>query len=263
MVSYPIVRMIKLICSYFQLVEILTCVIGAKCAEGCVIISDTRVMREFEATNESKIHVLWDRVVTSGAGNAAILDNFAADLEESKVPETPNFAEVVKTIEDIAFALHGRYRPRLGSDYDFQALVMGLEKFDSGDPFIRLVHGEGISEAIENYAIIGHGSPYVNPLFKLLYDNMLTVTELAVLGYFSISTIVHLGLDQTVGVGFLGPETIVLKPGEKPTFLNPFEKKDFSTCLESLSALKFRYSLAKKVWSKLPQAYENIDPNLF
>lgn len=155
----------------------MTCVIGAKCAEGCVIVSDTRILREFEAFNESKIHILWDKVVTAGAGNTAILDNFAAELSESKVPDTPDFGKVVKVIEDIAHGLQARYRPRLGSDYDFQAMVMGLQKFDSGDPYLRLVHGEGVSEDVENYAIIGHGAPYIAALFRLLYDNMLAVNE--------------------------------------------------------------------------------------
>jgi hypothetical protein len=228
-----------------------------------VIVSDTRILREFEALNESKIHILWGKVVTAGAGNIAILDNFAAELSESKMPDTPDFGKVVKIIEDMAHGLQARYRPRLGSDYDFQAMVMGLQKFDSGDPYLRLVHGEGVSEDVENYAIIGHGAPYVAALFRLLYDNMLTVNELAVLGYFAISTIVHLGLDQTVGTGPFGPEAIVLRHGTIPAFLNAFEEKDFSATLRSLKGLQFRYALVKRVWSQMPQAYENVDPSLF
>ena len=41
--------------------KLLTCIIGAKCADGTVIVSDKRIMREYEATNESKIHLILDR----------------------------------------------------------------------------------------------------------------------------------------------------------------------------------------------------------
>jgi 20S proteasome alpha/beta subunit len=240
----------------------LTCVIGAKCAEGCVIVSDTRVLREFEANNESKINKLWDKVVSAGEGNTAILDNFSAELAKSKLPSTPDFGKVVKTIEDIAHVLQARYRPRIGMDYEFQALVMGLKNFDKGDPYLRRVYGEGISEEVKDFAIIGHGAPYVTPFFKLLYDRMLSVNELAVLGYFVISTIVFLGLDQTVGFGQYGPEAVVLKPNEEPLFLNPLSK-EFSTARDSLSSLKFRFKLIKSIWTEIPQAYENVDPSLY
>lgn len=240
----------------------MTCIIGAKGAEGCAIISDTRVLREFEANNESKINKLWDKVVSVGAGNTAILDNFSAELVKSELPSTPDFGKAVKTIEDIAHELQARYRPRIGEDYDFQALVMGLKNFDKGDPYLRRVYGQGVSEEIKDFAIIGHGAPYTATFFKLLYDNMLSVNELAVLGYFAISLTVFLGLDQTVGFNQLGPEAIVLKSNEEPQFLNPLSQ-EFSISRNSLNALKFRFKLIKSIWPKIPQAYENVDPRLY
>ena len=240
----------------------MTCVIGAKCAEGCVIISDTRILREFEATNESKINLLWEKVVSVGAGSTAMLDNFSTELAESEIPNEPNFTMIVKKIEDITHKLLARYRPRIGEDSDFEALVMGLKNFDTGDPYLRHVYSRGFSEEIKDFAIIGHGAPYTASFFKLLYDNMLSVNELAILGYFAISLTVGLGLDQSVGFGKLGPEVVLLKPDEKPQFLNPFNQ-DFNVVRGSLSNLNFRYKLIKSIWSKIPQAFENLDISLF
>ena len=250
---------------YLKRRKLLTCIIGAKCAEGTAIISDTRVMRQYEANNESKIHLIWEpnpKVVVAGAGTTALIDKFAEAIGKSKIPSTLDFTKVVETIEDIVFNLRERYEPRIQEDYDFQALIMGFQDFDKGDPYLRLVHGDGISEDVKDYAIIGHGAPYVTSLFRLLYDNMLTVSELAVLGYFAVSTIVFLGLDQTVGITQLGPESVVLKSNEKPCFLNPLDH-EFLTTRQSLSSLRFRFKLVKSIWSKIPQAYENLDPSLF
>ena len=240
----------------------MTVVIGAKCAEGCAIISDLRVLREFEADNESKINKLWEKVVSVGAGNTAVLDSFSAELAESELPSAPDFTTAIKTIEDIAHRLQERYRPRIAECYEFEALVMGLKNFDKGDPYLRRVYSQGISEEIKDFAIIGHGAHYTATFFKLLYDRMLSVKELAILGYFAISLTVFLGLDQTVGFTKLGPEMVVLKSDEEPQFLNPLSH-DFDVPRSSLDDLKFRYKLIKSIWSKIPQAFENMDPKLF
>jgi 20S proteasome alpha/beta subunit len=63
----------------------LTCVIGAKCAEGCVIVADRRVLRSYEATEESKVRIIWDRSVIAGAGTATLLDKLANSLTKSKI----------------------------------------------------------------------------------------------------------------------------------------------------------------------------------
>lgn len=240
----------------------LTCVIGAVCADGCAIISDTRVMREYEATNESKIHLLGKKTVLVGAGTGTLIDKLADHISESTIPAQPNFNKVIDAIENIVFSMRQRYEPMLGNDYNFQALVMGLQEFDTGDPYIRMIHGAGISERVRDFTIIGHGAPYVASLLRLLYDRMLTATEAAVLGYFCISSIVALGIDQTVGMTGLGPEAIILRTNEEPQFLNPLEN-NFSTVRNSLNNLQFRFKLVKHIWPEMPQAYENLDPNLF
>ncbi|WP_162477935.1 hypothetical protein [Nitrososphaera sp. AFS] len=45
---------------------------------GCVVVSDTRVMRGFEAINGSEIYNLWEKhpIVITGACTAALLDKF-------------------------------------------------------------------------------------------------------------------------------------------------------------------------------------------
>lgn len=236
----------------------MTCVIGAKGADGSTIVADTRVMREFEATNESKFHILWNRAAIAGAGTTAILDKFAERLSRSTIPKGPVFQQVVETVEDIAFELRERYEPRITSDYNFEAIVMGLEGFDKGDPYLRLVHDTGLSEDIKDFALIGHGAAYVATIFKLLYDPMLTARELGILGYFAIQSIVQLGLDQTVGVSPLGPEVVILSPNGEPQFLNPLES-EFAKARESLRDIRFRYKLVTQIWGNVPQAYETID----
>jgi 20S proteasome alpha/beta subunit len=237
--------------------EILTCIIGAQGADGATIIADTRVMREYEAVNESKFHVLWDKVAIAGAGITAMMDNFAEELGGSGLPSPPTSRAVVKKVEDIAKDLYDRYSPRLDLNGGplFDALVMGLHDFDRGDPYLRLVHSQGVGEDVKRFAIIGHGAPYVAELFGLLYDPMLTAEELAVLGHFCIASIVFLGLDQTVGMNQLGPECVILRANGRPEFLNTLGP-EFTSCHQALNNLSFRLRLVSSIWKDIPQAYE-------
>jgi 20S proteasome alpha/beta subunit len=239
----------------------LTCVIGAKGSDGSVIIADTRVLRnEYEANNESKISLLWQnpphRAALAGAGPTALLDKLAERVGEMTPSANPTFRQIEETVEDTVRDLRLRYLPRLGEeDAQFEVVFMGLKGFDKGDPELRLVETNACAEEIKNFAIIGHASQYASSIFRMHYDGMLTATELGVLGWFTIASIVMLGLDQTVGMSALGPQVVIQRTDEEPRFLNPLDD-EFKAARESLGNLTFRTKLVTSIWQKIPQAYE-------
>jgi 20S proteasome alpha/beta subunit len=165
----------------------LTCVIAAKGADGCTIIADTRVTRDYEASTHSKFKILWDRVAIAGAGTGLLLDELEEDLSELKVPPNANFKVIRKEIEDALKKIVGRYEKRLKEDYSLEAAVTGLDDFDKGEPEIRVAFPQGVSERVETGVVFGHGPRSTAPLFRLLYNPMLTAEELAVLGWFAIA----------------------------------------------------------------------------
>lgn len=242
--------------------RLLTCVIGAKGADGSVVISDMRVTREDEVTHESKVHVLWDRAILVGAGSTPLLDKLADTLRASEVPATRDVTAIGKFAEDIADQMRRTYEARMGMAYDFEAILMGLEKFDKGDPYLKRILSSGLSEHINEYAVIGQGAPYAKTLFKLLYDEMLTAEELGVLGSFVVSLIVRLGLDLSVGFTEIGPDVVVLKPDEEPYWMSPMSAKEFSVARESLRTLRFRYRLVRSIWPHIPVAFEQAGSDL-
>jgi hypothetical protein len=87
-----------------------------------------------------------------------------------------------------------------------------------------------------------------------MFDHMLTIRETALLGSFVISAIIGLGYDQSVGIGHSGPEVIVVKPDEKPEFMN-ISTQDFARTMNVAKSLEFRNKLVKSVWEYIPQAY--------
>jgi 20S proteasome alpha/beta subunit len=233
-----------------------TCIIGAYCAEGVVIVSDTRVMREFEATNETKLHRFWDESIVIGtAGSTTVSDYLVADLNDNKPLNVSSFSDITKNIENSICGIKSRYIARMGKDgFDIDLLAGGLEGVDKGEPILKRIYHNGTSENVTKFAIVGHGAPYATTLFGLMFDQMLTIKETALLGSFVISAIISLGYDQSVGVDNLGPEVVVIKRDEKPEFMDA-STKDFERTKSVAKSLKFRNKLVTSIWEYVPQAY--------
>jgi 20S proteasome alpha/beta subunit len=240
----------------------MTCVIAAKGADGSAIIADTRVLRnEYEANNESKISLIPEsppyRVAIAGAGATALLDKLAQQVRETQYPSPLTFRRLEESIEDITRGIYLRYLPSLGDDAKFGVVFMALKDLDKGDPELRLIEAEKpAAEEIKDWAIIGHASQYASSIFKMMYDPNLTAKELAVLGWFTITSIVYMGLDQTIGMNIYGPEAIIQKTNEEPQFLQALDDDDFKTARESLANWEGPRKLVTSVWQRIPIAYE-------
>jgi 20S proteasome alpha/beta subunit len=63
---------------YLSPEESLTCVIGAKCKDGCAIISDARETTGTQNRDVNKIRVLWnDKGAMAGAGDVPVISKVA------------------------------------------------------------------------------------------------------------------------------------------------------------------------------------------
>ena len=240
----------------------LTCIIGAICAEGLVIVADTRIMRDLEATNESKFRFLWDdHVIVAGSGTTALLDYFTEGIaERNKGKLQPSsWFEATREIEDTLGDVKSRYLSRFGRDYELDIMFAGLEGVEKGDVSLRVGDARAISEKVEKSIVIGSGSPYVRPFFQLMFSQLLTLKETAILGWFSMLSVIRMGIDQSIGVAELGPEIVVLEPNQKPRYLSPYADSDFELATRSAFSLDFGNRLVRKIWKKIPQAYETLD----
>lgn len=234
-----------------------TCIIGAYCAEGVVIVSDTRVMREYEATSETKLHRFFDEsVVIGAAGSTSVSDYLVEDLNSNKPSsDLSSFNDITKNIEDSICKIKSRYLARMGRNgFEIEVLIGGLDSVDKGEPILKRTYQNGISENVTKFAIIGHGAPYATTLFGLMFDQMLTIRETALLGSFVISAIISLGYDQSVGVDNLGPEVVVIKTDEKPEFMDT-STKDFERTKNVAKSLNFKNQLVLSIWGYVPQAH--------
>ncbi len=183
-----------------------------------------------------------------------MLDKFAERLDRSRIHRLRDSEAIIEELEDILRGIEQRYRERLGRNYVLDAVVTGLDRFDRGEPYLRHVFDDGTSENVRAFEIIGHGREYASTLFKLLYRSDLTATELGVLGWFTISTVCALDLDQTVGVPETGPEVVILRNNEQVTWFNS-ARHDFRAAKDSLRGLGYKTKLLDSIWNRTPEAY--------
>lgn len=100
---------------------------SALCEEGVVIVSDTRVLHDYQASHEPKFHLLYNnKVLITGAGSNIVIDYVIEDLNEKEISAIDNsFSNIVKTIEDSVTKIKSKYYRRMGEEYDLELLVTG------------------------------------------------------------------------------------------------------------------------------------------
>jgi 20S proteasome alpha/beta subunit len=143
-----------------NLIRKLTCVIGARGADGCVIISDTRETTGSEYKDVEKIRILWNnKGAIACAGDGPLIANMVETINGiSKL----NSGKLVKDIVDENVRSVLRINPPVTTQYPpvpkdnpFKAIFMGLKEIDNGESYIRLIDPRGFSTSIDDFEIIG------------------------------------------------------------------------------------------------------------
>lgn len=195
----------------------LTCIVGLKSKDGVVLVSDRRVTTDLDVRDKQKIFLVFNKFAIAGSGHTFLIDYFIEDM--NKIENVKNFSEMVIKLEDVTSKLHRRYSKRLkmeGFYFPLQALLIGLSEHTSGQPRMRHFEGNGVSEEVDDFQVIGSGAPYALPFVKIIYDEKYSINQLSRIGYYAISTIINLELGTGVGGE---PDVIILKKDGVPRFL--------------------------------------------
>ena len=155
--------------------ESLTCVIGARGIDGCVIVSDTREVAGSEHRDVSKIRNIWnDKGAIACAGEAPLIGNIVETI--NGISKNADADKMVKDIIDENVRSVLKTNPPVTTQFPpvpmekrFEAIFIGLQEFDKGESYIRMIHDEGFSTPIEKFEIIGaRSSIYKNAIYTFL-----------------------------------------------------------------------------------------------
>lgn len=193
-----------------------TLVIGARCSDGVVIISDRKSVEGTEVATEDKIHILEPSpIVVSGAGIGEIIDKFneripavlikrqkenyenakkagkKVKLEDVRVYDY-NF-QFLDDCEGLLLKLHNKYKKPI-------ELLVGVgNDFKSELSYINTI--DFTSSKRRTFVTIGSGGPYAKVLLKQMYNKDFTMVKMAKIGKYIVNYIAASKLDAYVGEG--------------------------------------------------------------
>lgn len=209
----------------------MTLIIGARCSDGVVLIGDKKVTEGTTSFQDKKIIIMPFGVAISGAGMGDFSDKFGIKLKNHinnraiKIQELKDRGELpqdapllyvyiddfVTDCETILVKLKEDYRdtgPQLH-------LLMGFRNDNKAElHFLDMEYG--VDSIRKSFMTIGSGSPYANFFLRELWNENLTMKQMAKIGVFIINYISEKRLDDAVGYGYQIVEIPDLVPNMEP-----------------------------------------------
>lgn len=181
----------------------MTYLVGAKCTDGIVIVSDSRLIAEYDVETGNKILQPDENIVVGAAGGTRFFKQFLNQLNDNlkeKPPKSVN--EIITLAEDIIFTLYERYGKRTNGESieSFIAIRDIWKKYMIHTNNVKLfaLDKEGSALPIDGIKALGHAEPYGAMFLKILWNKSYSMRQTAELVKFVIDTVYSLGLDVTV-----------------------------------------------------------------
>lgn len=181
---------------YRNNIKDMTYILGAKCKDGVIIISDSRVSRGHEVNWDLKTFSPIKNTIVSAAGTTGVFQKFLSQINDYvESNQIKSWDELIVVVEDIVLKLNQRYYERTHGE-----TIEVLIGFKKSEELAELYHvtSEGVSEKITNFIAIGHGEPYGSLFLKTIWNFDMSMKQTAELGAFIIKVITQLGLDNSV-----------------------------------------------------------------
>jgi 20S proteasome alpha/beta subunit len=193
----------------------MTCVIGGKCKDGIVIVSDRKITYKDHPTDyREKIHKLGSYpIITAGAGGAAAYNKFRMKLTPELQSQTSvwdnahvsgitvqmygttgdNFAsyqtKIVNTLKQV----------NVEENHESQIELLIAIQIADHDAIFTHIDTSGYTSDCP-YKAIGTGGQYAYVFMKPSYDEDILMNEFARVGYFAVKFLDKFEIDPDVGL---------------------------------------------------------------
>ena len=188
----------------------MTYILGAKCADGVILVADRKIILDGGALHEYEDKLFWAQpwMVVASSGTLGLFEKFRDKLTDY-VHSTKYDAKVYNLtteIENITRQLNDDYFEVLrGRQFD---VLLGIQS--TTEAVIKYIHPSGFAEGVRRYKVIGHGEPYGSFFMKYWWNRNMNMLEVAELGFFIIKCIQEFELDNTVGIGQGYPQIMII-----------------------------------------------------
>ena len=173
----------------------MTYIMGARCKDGLVIVSDSRLATGSDISRGDKIFQPISTAVIGASGNAGVFTKFSRQISESvENQQVKSWDDLMTVVEDLTLRLNQRYLERTREPIE---VLMGIQDSED-DAKLYFVSSNGVAQEITKVIAIGHAEPYGSLFLKIMWSNEITMRQAAELGAFVIYAIAELEIDNSI-----------------------------------------------------------------
>ncbi|MGA9150734.1 MAG: hypothetical protein WBZ36_09155 [Candidatus Nitrosopolaris sp.] len=112
------------------------------------------------------------------------------------------FDNLINRVSEITYTINKRHK----FQYEFNFCLLVGVWYEDKPSSLHLISAYGWPRTIEKILAIGSGEKYAKVIIKKLWNENMSMEQVAELGYFAIKYIEDFGLTQTVGVADKHPQ---------------------------------------------------------
>jgi 20S proteasome alpha/beta subunit len=173
----------------------MTLIIGARCKDGAVMVSDLLAQRGTENKTVRKLYQPFTNIIVGAAGSRGLSIKMMGEMTAKVASgDVKNTTEYIEKMEDLSFEYARRYVPR-GQELE---LMVSLRDGQYSRVFAIC---EGVSEPIDDYFAIGHGERHIQIFLKKIWHPDMTMRTFAEFATFLLHYVITFDLDNSVGKG--------------------------------------------------------------
>jgi 20S proteasome alpha/beta subunit len=187
----------------------MTFILGARCKDGVVLISDKKVTLDYGADFDYREKLFGDlrHVIIGSSGSTNTFEYFRGYIMDYVNTNKNNkkaikYDNIITRLAEIVYNTNKRHKFQNESNFHLLVAVGFSNKKSS----LTHISAYGWPRTIDGCIAIGSGQHYAKIFQKHVWNPNMNMKEVAEIGYFTIKYIEEFGLDQTVGLDGKQPQ---------------------------------------------------------
>jgi 20S proteasome alpha/beta subunit len=182
----------------------MTFILGARCSDGVVLVADRKITNLDEGLTfeyGDKLFAELSHIVFGSSGSTGIFELFRAKIRNHIRTQTVNVENIIPILSNYVYELNSHYKFRQELIFDVLVTIGYKDK----KSILTYINAYGLPSEVKTGQSIGTGRKYVKSFIDRVWNDNITMKEVAEIGYFIIKYIEKFKLDESVGIGEFHP----------------------------------------------------------
>ena len=182
----------------------MTFILGARCIDGVVLVADRKISNFDEGLTfdyRDKLFAELSHIVFGSSGSTGIFELFRAKIRNHIKTQSVDVDNIIPVLCNYVYELNTQYNYQKELIFDVLVSIGYKDK----KSILTYINAYGIPNEIKTGHAIGTGRKYVKSFIDKVWNDNITMKEVAEIGYFTIKYIEKFRLDESVGIGEFYP----------------------------------------------------------